>query len=43
MAVLFTNTTGVLQIAGPSQAERAAFEISIGEHVGQAELGGGGQ
>lgn len=36
-AVLFAHSAGVLEIARPGEAERAALEITVREHVRQAE------
>ena len=36
--MLLTDTTGILEVTSPGQAQRAALKVSIGEHVGQAEM-----
>ena len=35
--VSFANSAGVLEVPGPGQAEGAALEVPVGEHVGQAK------
>ena len=35
--VLLADSAGVLEVASPGETEGAAFEVSVGEHVGQAE------
>lgn len=36
--IFLANTAGVLQVARPRQSQGAHLEISVSEHVGQAEL-----
>ena len=36
--MLLTNPASILEVPGPGQAEGPALEVSVGEHVGQAEL-----
>ena len=36
-AVLFADPAGVVEVPGPGETEGAAVEVSIREHVGQAE------
>ena len=35
--VLLADSARVLEVASPGEAEGAALEVSVGEHVGQAE------
>ena len=35
--VLLADSTGVLEVPGPGEAEGAALKVPVGEHVGQAE------
>ena len=35
--VLLADSAGVLEVASPGETEGAALEVSVGEHVGQAE------
>ena len=36
--VLLADSAGVLEVASPGEAEGAALEVSVGEHVGEAEM-----
>ena len=36
--VLLADSARVLEVASPGEAEGTALEVSVGEHVGQAEL-----
>ena len=36
--VLLTHSTSILEVSCPGQAQGAALEISIGEHVGKTEM-----
>ena len=35
--VLLADSARVLEVASPGEAEGTALEVSVGEHVGQAE------
>ena len=35
--VALADTAGVLEVARPGEAERAAVKVAVGEHVGEAE------
>ena len=35
--VALADSAGVLEVAGPREAERAAVKVAVGEHVGEAE------
>ena len=35
--VPLADSSGVLEVPGPGEAEGAALEVAVGEHVGQAE------
>ena len=36
--VLLADSAGVLEVASPGEAEGAALEVSVGEHVGETEV-----
>ena len=35
--IALAHAAGVLEVAGPREAERAAVKVAVGEHVGEAE------
>ena len=36
--ILLTHTASVLEVPSPGQSQGPSLEVSVGEHVGQAEL-----
>jgi len=36
-AVAFTDSAGVVDVAGPGQSQGAAVEVAVREHISQAE------
>ena len=36
--VFLTDTASILQVSSPGEAESSSLEVSVGEHVGEAEV-----
>ena len=36
--MLLTDTASILQVSSPGESECSSLEVSVGEHVGEAEV-----